>query len=1075
MKKFCTALCFSLLLINSLQAQVKINEVYGGGGNSGAVWTNDFIELYNPTASPVSLAGWSVQYASSTGSTWAVTALSGTIAANGYYLVQQAQGAGGTTPLPTPNATGTIAMSGTAGKIILCNVTTAQSGTNPTSAAIVDKVGYGSANGFEGAGPATAPSNTASVQRSSPGFDTDNNNTDFVLLTPPTPTNATVDVTPPTITLLSPANAATGVAPSVLATFTFNEAVQKGTGNIIVKKNSDNSIILTLDVTGTLVTLTGNTASFLVQGLDFSTSYYVEMAAGTFKDNANNNFAGIAGSSTWSFTVTAQPTGTLGTTYDFATCGNHFFSGFTQYSVTGPQLWACTTFGRDAANPPLGSAPNGLQINGFSTTNITNEDWLISPSFDLTGTTFPLLSFWSRTRFNGAPLRLKVSTNYPGTGNPNNYTWTDINGKFPAQTSDSWTLSNNINLSAFKTTNTYFAFVYNSTVDDGARWTLDDISIINSATPPPPSLTVSLTDVQFGYAPAGGSVVKTFTVTGNDITGDITLTANSVFGLSATVGGPFTTSLTLLQASANNTPVTVYAQYAPVQNDLTDAGTATIGTASVTNLTVNLRGTSIDPAKTLEVVNWNIEWFGSPTLGPANDAQQQANVQTVLQNIGADIYGMVEVVDESRFAAVVSNLPGYAYVISNFGSHTNPNSPTPSTLAEAQKQAFIYKTSVFSNVTTQPLLSQGINSAADITNPAYNSFASGRFPFMFTADVTLAGVTKTVRFVLMHAKANTSPTATSYARRKAGSDTLHYTLNNLYPNDNIVVLGDINDDLDQTITDGIVPPLTSYTAFTNNSVNYPSPTLALSLAGRKSTVSYNDMIDHVILSSEMKTYYMNASANVLDDVSSLVSNYGTTTTDHYPVFTRYAFDAALLPVRLLSFTAVREGAAARIAWTTASEENLASFVVERSLNGSSNWQAIATVAPTGAGSGGAASYTLTDASPVNGYNYYRLKSVDRDGKLSYSAIRSLRFDKAIDYTLYPNPAGKTVTIQQTSATGFNGTVALYNQNGQLVVTKRIVTTAQQFELNVASLSAGLYFVKMTNLDGAVSMQKLVKE
>ena len=71
------------------------------------------------------------QYASGTGTTWNVTSLSGTIPAYGFYLVQQAAGTGGTVDLPTPDATGTIAMSGTSGKVLLANITTAQTGANP--------------------------------------------------------------------------------------------------------------------------------------------------------------------------------------------------------------------------------------------------------------------------------------------------------------------------------------------------------------------------------------------------------------------------------------------------------------------------------------------------------------------------------------------------------------------------------------------------------------------------------------------------------------------------------------------------------------------------------------------------------------------------------------------------------------------------------------------------------------------------------------------------------------------------------------------------------------------------------
>jgi len=91
------------LLPGSVIAQtathVVISEVYGGGGNTGATYTNDFIELYNPTSAAVSLSGWSVQYASATGGFTQTTNLSGSIPAYGFYLVQEAVGTGGTVSL----------------------------------------------------------------------------------------------------------------------------------------------------------------------------------------------------------------------------------------------------------------------------------------------------------------------------------------------------------------------------------------------------------------------------------------------------------------------------------------------------------------------------------------------------------------------------------------------------------------------------------------------------------------------------------------------------------------------------------------------------------------------------------------------------------------------------------------------------------------------------------------------------------------------------------------------------------------------------------------------------------------
>jgi hypothetical protein len=706
------------------------------------------------------------------------------------------------------------------------------------------------------------------------------------------------DIAAPVITSLSPVNGASNVSTNLTASIVFDETVQKGTGNIIVKKASDNSVVQTIDVTTSAVTVSTNSVSFNLAGLAVNTGFYIEIGNGAFKDLAGNNFAGITGNSTWAFT-----TGTIFYTANFNTCTSGLTDGFTQYSAVGSIVWACTAFGRDPAAPAGTAAfPNAVQINGFSGgTNVPNVDWLISPSFNLTGTTYPLLAFWSRTAFNGLPLQLKVSTDYT-SGNPALATWTDINGKFPAQTSNIWTLSPDINLAAFKQSNVHFAFVYTSSDDEGARWTVDDVSIANSPVPPPASLTLSATDIQFGFAAAGNSVDKPFTVTGNDITGNITLTASSGFSLATNAGGPFTPSVSLLQAAANNVPTTVYARFSPAQNNQDFTGTITISTAGVADTVISLKGTSIDPVNTLEVVNWNMEWFGSTTLGPTNDNQQEQNAKTILQNIGADLYGLVEVVDEARLANIVSQMPGYSYVICNYGSHTNTNESGFTPLSEAQKEAFVYKTSLFSNITTGPLLSQGINSTADLNNPAYNYFASGRFPYMMKADVTLNGITQTIRFVLIHAKANTSPTLTAYSRRKSGSDTLHYALNNLYPNDKIVLLGDFNDDLDVTITDGITPNTTSYVAFTTDNTNFFSPTLPLSLAGKKSTVSYNDVIDHVMISKEMQCFYMTATANILTDVTSLVSNYGSTTTDHYPVFTRYSFDQA--PHAQISYTSV---------------------------------------------------------------------------------------------------------------------------------------------------------------------------
>ncbi len=186
MKKIIAVLLLSISLYTAQSQGVVISQVYGGGGNSGSVYTNDFIEIFNAGTTAVNLSGWSVQYNSATGTgAWQVTILTNfTLQPGKYYLVQQAAGTGGTTALPTPDATGTIAMSGTAGKIALVNNSTALTGC-PAAGSYIDLAGFGAtANCFEGTGPTPAPSNTNSIIRGNNGcLDNNQNATDFTSVT----------------------------------------------------------------------------------------------------------------------------------------------------------------------------------------------------------------------------------------------------------------------------------------------------------------------------------------------------------------------------------------------------------------------------------------------------------------------------------------------------------------------------------------------------------------------------------------------------------------------------------------------------------------------------------------------------------------------------------------------------------------------------------------------------------------------------------------------------------------------------------------------------------------------------
>lgn len=188
------ALLSALLLLPSTAgastSRVVVSQVYGGGGNSGATFQNDFVELFNGGAASVDISGWTVQYATAAGTSWQTTALTGTIPAGRYYLVQLASSAAVGAPLPAPDATGTSNLAATSGKIALVRSAAAltcgaTAGTCTADASVEDLVGYGSASDFEGTGSAPAGSNILAAQRASDGCtDTGDNAADFAAATP---------------------------------------------------------------------------------------------------------------------------------------------------------------------------------------------------------------------------------------------------------------------------------------------------------------------------------------------------------------------------------------------------------------------------------------------------------------------------------------------------------------------------------------------------------------------------------------------------------------------------------------------------------------------------------------------------------------------------------------------------------------------------------------------------------------------------------------------------------------------------------------------------------------------------
>ena len=412
--------------------------------------------------------------------------------------------------------------------------------------------------------------------------------------------------------------------------------------------------------------------------------------------------------------------------------------------------------------------------------------------------------------------------------------------------------------------------------------------------PPLPTLSVNPASLDFGYVASGTSSSSlSFSFTTTNVTGEYTLTVPTPFSLSK--DGISFASLINYTAAEVQSPKTVWVRCAPTVSGQTYSNTILFQSGTWSDNKVSLNANSIIPPitvlDTLKIVNWNIEWFGG-SLGPADDNLQQQNVQTVLNNINADIYALQEVVSASRLQNVVSQMPGYSFII---GDDFCSNGVQVSSCVSAQKLAYIYKTNRVSLRNRYPVLKFGS------ANASYN-WSSGRFPYLMDADVTINGATQRLVLVNVHAKANTSDFIVSYNRRKAGAAELRDSLITQYGSSNVIVLGDLNDDLDKTITTQIAPDTTtSWIDFKIDNINFSLPSLPLSLARIPSTASYPDIIDHAIISNELNASYVSGSARILrSQVESWIPSYSTTTSDHYPLETRFIWSNATVSRRKMS-------------------------------------------------------------------------------------------------------------------------------------------------------------------------------
>ena len=296
----------------------------------------------------------------------------------------------------------------------------------------------------------------------------------------------------------------------------------------------------------------------------------------------------------------------------------------------------------------------------------------------------------------------------------------------------------------------------------------------------------------------------------------------------------------------------------------------------------------------LTVATYNLDFFASDVqdeqgreFGPVNDTLQAVNVAAVLKALGADVIGLQEISNEVALNSLVADLPGYDLIISGHWSHSweaeDPHFPP-------QKTGLIYNTGVARLVDHEVMfadlydqIQKGTSALPDYPGGDPTAFwSSGRLPLTARFDVTTDGISQRIRFIVIHSKSGSSPD--DYSRRAYDNEHLFNYLATNYADEKIVLLGDFNDDVDQSIVPASISP---YHDFVNDTSNYHVLTYDLSGSGASTFPALNSFIDHLIISSELAGAYVANSVNVIRPVE-FIANYFQTTSDHFPVVARFA-------------------------------------------------------------------------------------------------------------------------------------------------------------------------------------------
>lgn len=276
-------------------------------------------------------------------------------------------------------------------------------------------------------------------------------------------------------------------------------------------------------------------------------------------------------------------------------------------------------------------------------------------------------------------------------------------------------------------------------------------------------------------------------------------------------------------------------------------------------------------AATFDVATWNVEWFGDAGNGPADEEVQLRRIRDVVNGAELELWAVQEVVDADRFADLVDATPGFAGLLANAPEVTNGPAFYNDFGGNEQKVGIIYRSDAVEVLGARIILTE------------LDFEFAGRPPLEVRVRVGAGDTTVEGVVVVLHAKASTD--LESYRRRADAAAGLQAYLDATWADAPVWVLGDFNDDVDRSIREGQPSPYADLVA----APDWTFTTGVLSTLGARSTVNFGDMIDHHLVSDEVRDGYVEGSARVLR-LDQYIDRYGTTVSDHFPVLARYTLN-----------------------------------------------------------------------------------------------------------------------------------------------------------------------------------------